>query len=207
MALSWTKGRATSEIERRFLICKASLLQVSGFLGDKLRIALARMKANARDQIEGASRALLLAAIELCLLGDRSLAVLASTKAQAGAGIERASDLYKAWLPPIFVRIFHENKPPAVHSRPKGRGRTEVERAFNLCKASLLMILVLSFFVNLLALTVPLYLLHIYDYVLSSRSIETLVMLTLIVIVASGRAHNPRGPAPRDARPYRRLAR
>ena len=46
------------------------------------------------------------------------------------------------------------------------------------------MILVLSFFVNLLALTVPLYLLHIYDHVLASRSIETLVMLTLIVIVA-----------------------
>ena len=42
----------------------------------------------------------------------------------------------------------------------------------------------LSFFVNLLALTVPLYLLHIYDHVLSSRSLETLVMLTLIVIVA-----------------------
>ena len=46
------------------------------------------------------------------------------------------------------------------------------------------MILVLSFFVNLLALTVPLYLLQIYDHVLASRSLETLVMLTLIVIVA-----------------------
>ena len=157
---------------------------MSGFLGDKSLIALAWMKANARDQIEGASRALLVAAVELCLLGDRSLAALASAKARAGARIERAFDLCKARLHPIFVRIFHESKPPAVCSRPKGRGRTEVERAFNLCKASLLMILVLSFFVNLLALTVPLYLLHIYDHVLSSRSIETLVMLTLIVIVA-----------------------
>ena len=50
------------------------------------------------------------------------------------------------------------------------------------CPCSL--VFVLSFFVNLLALTVPLYLLHIYDHVLSSRSIDTLMMLTLIVIVA-----------------------
>ena len=67
---------------------------------------------------------------------------------------------------------------------PVGSGRTEIERALSLTRTSLAMIFSLSFFVNLLALTVPLYLLHIYDHVLASRSIETLVMLTLIVIVA-----------------------
>ncbi len=67
---------------------------------------------------------------------------------------------------------------------PRGEGRTEVERAFSLCRASLAMIFSLSFFVNLLALTVPLYLLHIYDHVLASRSTDTLTMLTLIVVVA-----------------------
>lgn len=66
----------------------------------------------------------------------------------------------------------------------KHRATTEVERAFHRCKASLLMVFALSFFVNLLALTVPLYLLHVYDHVLSSHSLDTLVMLTLIVIVA-----------------------
>ena len=66
----------------------------------------------------------------------------------------------------------------------KTRAATEIERAFNLCKPSLLMVFVLSFFVNLLALTVPLYLLQIYDHVLSSRSLDTLTMLTLIVIAA-----------------------
>ncbi|WP_269932634.1 type I secretion system permease/ATPase [Aminobacter sp. HY435] len=66
----------------------------------------------------------------------------------------------------------------------KDRATTEVERAFHRCKASLLMVFALSFFVNLLALTVPLYLLHVYDHVLSSHSLDTLVMLTLIVIVA-----------------------
>lgn len=66
----------------------------------------------------------------------------------------------------------------------KSRATTEIERAFDLCKPSLLLVFVLSFFVNLLALTVPLYLLQIYDHVLSSRSIDTLTMLTLIVIAA-----------------------
>ncbi|CAN7353336.1 hypothetical protein LJR231_002036 [Phyllobacterium sp. LjRoot231] len=66
----------------------------------------------------------------------------------------------------------------------KTRATTEIERAFDLCKPSLLLVFVLSFFVNLLALTVPLYLLQIYDHVLSSRSLDTLTMLTLIVIVA-----------------------
>ena len=66
----------------------------------------------------------------------------------------------------------------------KTRATTEIERAFDLCKPSLLLVFVLSFFVNLLALTVPLYLLQIYDHVLSSRSLDTLTMLTLIVIAA-----------------------
>lgn len=38
-----------------------------------------------------------------------------------------------------------------------------------------------SFVVNKLMLTGPLYMLHVYDDVLGSRSIETLVALTLIV--------------------------
>lgn len=66
----------------------------------------------------------------------------------------------------------------------KAPAPTEVERAFHSCRASLLMVFALSFFVNLLALTVPLYLLHVYDHVLSSGSLDTLVMLTSIVIVA-----------------------
>lgn len=69
-------------------------------------------------------------------------------------------------------------------SRIRANAVTEIERAFSLCKASFLLVFVLSFFVNLLALTVPLYLLQVYDHVLSSRSLDTLVMLTLIVIVA-----------------------
>jgi ABC-type protease/lipase transport system fused ATPase/permease subunit len=66
----------------------------------------------------------------------------------------------------------------------KSRKQTEIELAFSLCRTSLALVFALSFFVNLLALTVPLYLLQVYDHVLSSRSLDTLVMLTCIVIMA-----------------------
>ncbi len=68
--------------------------------------------------------------------------------------------------------------------RRMSRPKTEVERAFQACRASLVMIFALSFFINVLALTVPIYLLQVYDHVLSSRSFDTLTMLTLIVIAA-----------------------
>ncbi|MEO5342833.1 MAG: type I secretion system permease/ATPase, partial [Gammaproteobacteria bacterium SHHR-1] len=41
---------------------------------------------------------------------------------------------------------------------------------------------VFSFFINLLMLTPPLYMLQLYDRVLTSRSESTLVMLTLVVV-------------------------
>ena len=41
--------------------------------------------------------------------------------------------------------------------------------------------IVFSFFINLLALSAPLYMLQIYDRVLSSRSIPTLLLLTLLL--------------------------
>jgi PrtD family type I secretion system ABC transporter len=64
------------------------------------------------------------------------------------------------------------------------RPRTEVELAFEACRGAFFWIFWLSLFVNLLALTVPIYLLQVYDHVLSSRSFDTLVMLTGIVVLA-----------------------
>ena len=66
----------------------------------------------------------------------------------------------------------------------KARPQTAIEFAVKACRASLLLVLALSFFINVLALTVPLYLLNVYDHVLSSQSLDTLVMLTAIVVVA-----------------------
>ena len=115
---------------------------------------------------------------------EKVLAVLSSARIHARTGLESASDLKNAWrFATSDLRERADNQAPRTAPN-RSSARTEIEQAFNLCKASLAMIFVLSFFVNLLALTVPLYLLQVYDHVLSSRSLDTLVMLTSIVIVA-----------------------
>jgi len=52
------------------------------------------------------------------------------------------------------------------------------------CRTAFIYVGIFSFFVNLLMLTVPLYMLQIFDRVLASQSIETLGYLTLIAIGA-----------------------
>ena len=61
------------------------------------------------------------------------------------------------------------------------RGRAELVAARRQSRSLYWAVGVFSFFVNLLMLTGPLYMLNIYDRVLSSRSFETLVALTAIV--------------------------
>jgi PrtD family type I secretion system ABC transporter len=61
---------------------------------------------------------------------------------------------------------------------------TDVQRAVAACRASFATIVLFSFCINLLALASPLYLIHVYDHVLSSRSLDTLAMLTLMVLAA-----------------------
>ena len=59
-------------------------------------------------------------------------------------------------------------------------GRSELGQAFAACSGVLAMTGVFSFFINLLMLTAPLYMLQIYDRVLSSRSEATLVAITVL---------------------------
>lgn len=54
------------------------------------------------------------------------------------------------------------------------------------CKQALSYVGVFSFFVNLLMLTIPLYMLQLFDRVLTGRSGDTLVYLTIIAVVALG---------------------
>lgn len=61
------------------------------------------------------------------------------------------------------------------------RGRDEIRTARKRSRPAFWFIFVFSFFVNLLMLTSPFYMLQVYDRVLSSRSIETLVALSLLV--------------------------
>jgi PrtD family type I secretion system ABC transporter len=62
--------------------------------------------------------------------------------------------------------------------------RTEVQHVFMASRASLGLVVAFSFCVNLLVLAVPIYLLQLYERVLASRSVDTLVMLTGMVVVA-----------------------
>lgn len=63
---------------------------------------------------------------------------------------------------------------------------TEIQRALRACTGSFIIIAAFSFSINLLTLASPLYMMQLYDRVLSSRSTDTLIMLTLIVGGAVG---------------------
>ncbi|WDI32464.1 type I secretion system permease/ATPase [Hyphococcus flavus] len=69
----------------------------------------------------------------------------------------------------------------ASHSQPQaGNVSPHIEAALRAARKLLLHAGLLSFFVNMLMLTGPLYMLQIYDRVLGSRSYETLAVITLI---------------------------
>lgn len=52
------------------------------------------------------------------------------------------------------------------------------------CKRGLIFVVAFSFFINILVLCVPLYMLQIYDRVISSRSVDTLLLLTVVTVFA-----------------------
>jgi ATP-binding cassette subfamily C protein EexD len=59
---------------------------------------------------------------------------------------------------------------------------TDLQRALKVCRGSFFSVGFFSMFINLLMLVPPLYMLQVYDRVISSRSEETLFMLTLVVV-------------------------
>jgi ATP-binding cassette subfamily C protein len=63
----------------------------------------------------------------------------------------------------------------------RSRGTVELRAARAETRGLMAAVLVFSIFVNLLMLTGPLYMLQVYDRVLGSRSVETLVALSLLV--------------------------
>lgn len=68
-------------------------------------------------------------------------------------------------------------------SNPDSAGNT-LTRSLSACRRALLAVGLISLFVNILMLTVPLYMLQIFDRVLTSRSTETLVFLTIAAVGA-----------------------
>jgi ATP-binding cassette, subfamily C, bacterial EexD len=67
-------------------------------------------------------------------------------------------------------------------SMAKQQEATDLQRALKACKGSFVSVGFFSMFVNLLMLVPPLYMLQVYDRVLSTQSVDTLLMLTLVVV-------------------------
>lgn len=61
--------------------------------------------------------------------------------------------------------------------------KTDLHDALIACKSSFATVAFFSLFVNVLALAPSFYMLEVYDRVISSRSVSTLVMLTLLVVI------------------------
>jgi len=64
------------------------------------------------------------------------------------------------------------------------RRETDLQQALRACRAAGLFLMAFSAGINLLALASPIYMMQLYDRVLSSRSIDTLTMLTLAFTIA-----------------------
>ncbi|MDX9815046.1 MAG: type I secretion system permease/ATPase [Sulfurimonadaceae bacterium] len=73
-----------------------------------------------------------------------------------------------------MIKKQSNNKKPVV---------SELKKSILSAKKSFIMVGLFSMFINILMLVPPLYMLQLYDRVLSSRSEDTLILLTLIVVV------------------------
>jgi PrtD family type I secretion system ABC transporter len=61
---------------------------------------------------------------------------------------------------------------------------TEIKRVFRACTGTFFIIAVFSLAINMLTFVAPLYMMQLFDRVLASRSVDTLIMLTLIACAA-----------------------
>ncbi|MCG6658036.1 type I secretion system permease/ATPase [Halomonas campisalis] len=64
----------------------------------------------------------------------------------------------------------------------KQQDATDLQRALKDCRSSFASVGFFSMFVNMLMLVPPMYMLQVYDRVLTTQSVETLLMLTLLVV-------------------------
>lgn len=67
---------------------------------------------------------------------------------------------------------------------PRSKQRNLLISALRMCRRGFLATVLFSFVINMLLLTAPLYMLQVYDRVLNSRSVDTLIYLTLIALCA-----------------------
>src|SRR5690348_10901019 len=77
------------------------------------------------------------------------------------------------------LRLDHEGIAPFLASSSKMNPETDLKRAIRACRSAGLFLVAFSFGINLLSLASPLYMMQLYDRVVSSRSVDTLIMLTV----------------------------
>jgi len=94
----------------------------------------------------------------------------------------------------------------ARSSAHSSNGPTELERAIKACRSAFATCAVFSLVINVLMLASPVYMLQVYDRVLTTGRVETLVMLTLMATAALAVMCAPRRAADVDNHPHRLLA-
>jgi PrtD family type I secretion system ABC transporter len=62
--------------------------------------------------------------------------------------------------------------------------KTEIQRALAACRGTAVVLMVFSLGINVLTLVSPIYMMQVFDRVLSSHSTDTLILLTLITVAA-----------------------
>ena len=85
--------------------------------------------------------------------------------------------------------ISSETEPNRIGSRGADEGmtgpdNTVLKETMAACRGGFIAVFVFGLGINLLMLATPLYMLQVFDRVLSSSSIDTLVMLSLVVVIA-----------------------
>ena len=69
------------------------------------------------------------------------------------------------------------------HKNESSSFMTAVDVGLTKTKPAMVAVLVFSFVINLLVLAGPLYMMQVYDRVLASRNLNTLLFLTLILVI------------------------
>jgi ATP-binding cassette subfamily C protein len=118
----------------------------------------------------------LLARLRGQLSWSRSILSLGLAGDRIGAGLARLNFVDRGGSPADrpFARDVEDGQPPA------GQHREPIQHWHGIARRTFIGVGIFSVFVNLLMLTMPIYLFQISDRVLTSRSFDTLVMLSLL---------------------------
>jgi PrtD family type I secretion system ABC transporter len=177
----------------------ASIALVWAVLASSMFLALCTLRLLLRGQggVLGDLRAPLGAAIGLAAVPTISAApAAAATSAPAHGGGHAAPRAAEDTPWPRVTRLHPGHRPAAA--TPESSARTEdakareegdsdpgpvtAEAAFAACRRAVLGAGAISFVINVLMLAGPLYMLQVYDRVLTSRSVETLTVLTVLLV-------------------------